>query len=232
MKLSTALALPVAFLLGCGGDDGVVTPDAPANVNCPTTGRYLPLATGNSWTYQVTDVGTGAMESKTQTVGAVEDVGGVKAGTMAFRVSTTKVGGAVTSWQQDTGEAIVRHRETDAAGAQMTEEVYTPSKLRVDESAAHTAMGATWTITYDEAVTNTATNMTVTVGKTENWRVEMVDDVITVGAGSYCALRVGRTSSSAGGSTSDKVFWFVRGVGKIREQGTDQIEDLQSFTVN
>lgn len=229
MRHAVVACLAHALLAACHGDRAA--PDAPSDVQCPTTGRYLPLQTGNSWTYAVKDVGTGANEDKTQTVGPLEDVGGAKAGTMAYRLTTTKVGGMVTSWQQDTGDMVVRHREIDAAGAQMTDEVYSPNKLRIDETAEHTAMGAIWDISYQEAVTDSKTKITVTVSKSERWNVVSANDVISVGAGSFCALKLRRTSMSGGGSKSDKTFWFVRGVGKIKEEGTDQVEVLTTYSV-
>lgn len=222
--------LACAGFAACGGSkEG--SPDAPIDVPCATTGRYLPLASGNSWSYAVTDVGTGAKENKTQTVGAMEDVGGAKAGVMAYRLTTTKVGGMVTSWQQDTGDMVVRHREIDAAGSQMTDEVYLPSKLRIDETPAHTAVGAIWDVPYEEAVTESQTGITVRVTKSERWTVIAADEPVSVGAGSFCALKLRRTSMSGGGSKSDKTFWFARGVGKIREDGTEQIEVLTAYTV-
>jgi hypothetical protein len=66
-------------------------------------GRLLPLEVGNSWTYKVTDTVNGTSGNKTNTVEAYEDVGGSKAGTMAFRITTAKASGKETvSWQEDT----------------------------------------------------------------------------------------------------------------------------------
>lgn len=222
--------LACACLAACGG--GSSEPDAPpGDGQCPTVGRYFPLETGNSWSYAVTDVGTGDKETKTQTVGPLEDVGGAKAGTMAYRLTTTKVGGMVTSWQEDTGDMVIRHREIDAAGAQMTDEIYEPNKVRVDETPPHITAGATWDVTYQEAVTNSQTQMTTTIAKTERWNVVSANEIVTVDAGSFCALKVRRTSMSDAGSKSDKTYWFTRGVGKVKEEGTDQIELLTTYTV-
>src|SRR5688500_4217167 len=82
VKARPLISLPLLGLLACGsgGDAG---PDA-VQLECPTTGRYMALGTGASWTYEVDD--GGGIETKTQSVGALEDVGGSKAGTMAFRL--------------------------------------------------------------------------------------------------------------------------------------------------
>jgi hypothetical protein len=116
------------LLLGCG----------PA----PATGRLLPLEPGASWTYKITDA-KGVFKDKKTTVEALEDVGGSKAGTKAFRVRTEDTNGATVSWQEDTGTSVVRHREQefDAANAQLSDTFFTPSKLRLDESAAHLTNG-------------------------------------------------------------------------------------------
>ena len=164
---------------------------------------------------------------KTQTVGALEDVGGSKAGTMAYRITTTKVGGSVTSWQEDRGDSIRRHKELDMAGSTQTTEIYEPYRTRVDEIPAHVVAGAQWTEMYTEVVTD-AGGLTTSTPKTETWSVDATEEQVTVPAGTFCALRVHRLSSTPSGPGSDKMFWFTRGVGKIKEVGLGQTEELVS----
>ena len=234
IRLMTAVALVGLSLPACGGDggggnDGGGGGGADA-AQCPNTGRLIPLETGASWRFRVTDLGTNAIETKIQTVGALEDVGGAKAGTMAYRVTTQKQGGTVISWQEDTGDRILRHREQDGAGGTQTDEVYDAYKLRVDESPAHTADNATWTEVYSEIVTDTSTNMTTTTSKTEDWTVEAVDELVTVPAGTFCAVRIHRISMATVGG-SDKMYWFAPGVGKLRELTVDRVEELTEVTL-
>jgi hypothetical protein len=222
-----ALVLAVA-LVGCGGgDDGADAGDDASG--CPTSGRYLDMPVGASFSYRVTDVGDGSITAKVQTIGAVEDVGGAKAGTSANRVTTTKPNGMTISWQEDTGESVVRHREQDQAGSTQTDEVYNPSKLRMDDSAAHTTAGATWSVAYDEVVTIGA-DPPVTVSKTEDWDVVAVDTPITVPAGTFCTIHVHRISRVGDVVGSEKNYWFTRGIGKIKEEGDSQIEELVQYT--
>src|SRR5262245_4878736 len=117
-----------AVLAACGGggDDA-----ADAAAGCPAAGRYLDMPVGASFSYRVTDVGNGGTTQKVQTIGAVEDVGGPKAGTMANKVTTTKPGGMTISWQEDTGDSVIRHREQDQSGSTQTDEIYDPGKLRM-----------------------------------------------------------------------------------------------------
>lgn len=186
------------------------------------------MATGNWWTFRITK--PGATEQKTQTVGTLEDVGGAKAGTMAYRVTTVKQSGTVTSWQQDTGTSVLRQRERDMAGSTQTDEIYAPYKLRVEEAPDRLVVGATWTETYDELVTDLSTNLTTTTGKTETWTVESLTEPVTVPAGTFCAMLIHRISMATSGG-SDKRYWFVRGVGKVKETATNRTEELSDFSI-
>ena len=195
-------------------------------------GALLPLAVGNSWSFQVTDTGTGAQGQKTQTVEAFEDVGGTLAGTMAYRLHTVKPGGAYTlSWQTDTGDAIVRLRDQEfaAGGAQKNETVFDPDKLRVNESAAHTSASAQFSLSYTEHTTDfTAGGAQTDVSKTEDWTVVAADESLTTPAGTFSCLHLHRIDSATG---SDKQYWFAAGVGKIKEDGLGQTEILTAYTV-
>ena len=219
----------LAFVLvaGCGGGE-TAAPDA-IELECPTTGRYFELATGASWSYRVED--PGGVEDKTQTVGPLEDVGAAKAGVSAYRMTTTTLNGEVVSWQEDTGTGILRHREQDLAGTTTTDEIYEPFKTRIDESDDRIVEGATWTEDYTETVTTTdeTGTTTATIPKSERWLVEAVDEVIRVPAGDFCTLRVKRTSTTEGAGAA-KTYWFARGVGKVREEGASQVEELTAWS--
>jgi DNA polymerase I-like protein with 3'-5' exonuclease and polymerase domains len=160
-------------------------------------------------------------------VEAKEDVGGAKAGITAYRVRTAKLDGATVSWQEDRCTSITRHREQtfDLNNIRNVDTIYTPDKIRIDETPAHTAMGASWQVSFTE-VTTDAANMTTTVAKTETWTVEAVAESVTVPAGTFTALRLRKTTSGA----ADKMYWFVQGVGKVKETG-DQTEELVSYTL-
>jgi len=227
MKIRAGLFVSLSIaVIGCGSNasDG---PDADPG-DCPTTGRYLPLSEGASWSYRVV---TSSIGSKTQTVGALEDVGGMHAGTMAYKLTTTKSsGGTTTSWQQDTGTGVTRLAEHDNSGANTTEEEYVPPRNRIDESEAHVALDATWTDSYTEYVSENGGPVTTTA-KTETWTVVAVDEFITVPAGTFCTLHLHRTSTAGGNPGSDKAYWFARGVGKIQEVSAGQTETLTDYSL-
>lgn len=216
----------VAALAACGDDvqegvDGGVE-------ECTTAAaeRYMPLAVGASWTYDTSDMGN-PVQSKVTTIEAFEDIGDRKAGVIGFRQRTEKLSGYALSWHADDCTAVNRHREQnfDTAGTLQTDQFYVPAKLRIDETAAHTTLGATWTTAYTEVEVDMVGG-TNTRSKDESWTVEAVDEEVTVPYGTFTALKVRKTTSG----DADKVYWFVKGVGKVKEEG-EQVENLTAYTL-
>jgi len=213
---------------GSGGSAGSAGGTAGSGELPPGEGSFFPLMTGNSWTFRVTDMGVIAM--KTQTIGPLEAVGGTgpHKDKMAYRATTTKDdGGDMTvSWQADVDGKIVRYREQSfmaTGGALELEEHWDPYKLRVDSAEAHLMAGAMWTETYTE--TKLPVGMPPSTATANDvWRVIAVNEAVTVPAGTFDALVIEKTSGSP------KRYWFVRGIGKVKETGT-QTEELASYEV-
>lgn len=247
--LSKGLSLAVIFtaaFLGCGGTDnngatgaggttgtggtgtgtGTGGTGAPA---MPTTGPYQPLTVGATWTYKVDD--KGVKYDKVNLVEALEDVGGQHAGVMAYRVRTTVPSESQLTWYQVSGTQVLRLRDQDldmTSGAVKSEDWYVPSRLRVDESPDKMMVGATWTLMYMDMHTS-LTKGSSTTSETDGWKVEAIDETVTVPAGSFLALRLTHVDQSDG---STKSYWFARGVGKVREATTaGHIEELASYQV-
>jgi len=224
-SLATAAAcLALAALLsGCG----------PGNAACPGDGsdRYLPLAVGAQWSYSVVEQGI-PPGTKTNVVEAQETLTGSKAGVSAFRVRTTKQGeGDHVSWQEVAGDRVLRHREVTytTSGTEQIEELYLPSRLRVDQTTAHSSASASWTEAYMERTTSLVTQTTpVEVDKDETWTVLSASEVITVPAGSFTTLKVRKVSTAGGVAGSDKTYWYARGIGKVKEVGAGRTEELSS----
>jgi len=232
--MSTLVRIQSALLLcavACGGgNDGGGGGGGGADGGGGSDLRYFPIAEGASWSYQVVDLGSGASTIKSQTVEAYEDIGGEKAGTMAYRMRTEKDSGYTLSWQEDTGTAIVRHREQSysATGAQETDEFYLPYKMRLDESQAHVALDASYTYSYSEQIHDLTASTDVTNDKTEAWTVQAVDEEVTTPAGTFTTMRVFRNNDGTG---VQKTYWFARGVGKVKEEGGGQRELLTDYSL-
>jgi hypothetical protein len=231
--LAAAMAAAAVLLPACGGeeagDDGAV--DGGSQVDAiPPAERHLPLATGRTWTWTVTPPAPAAAYDKVQTVGALEDVGGTKAGVMAFRVETLGDDHRTVSWQEDTGQAVRRHKEETYApgpgGALQSTQVYVAYKLRLDEAGDRIGMGDSYTESYTETESDPGTGTMKTTAKVETWTVEAVDEMVTVPAGTFPCVRIKRMGDEAGDAV--KTYWFAKGVGKVKEVGSST-EELKSF---
>jgi len=62
------------------------------------------------------------------------------------------------------------------------------------------------------------------------WTVKGVNETVSVPAGTFNnALRVERTREDK--SDTLRIYWLVPGVGKVKEDGTDRLEELRSYSV-
>lgn len=229
VSLALALAASSLGLAGCGDDGAPAGPDAgPIGCTTPNAMRLNPLVVGASWTYEVSQPPDPLVVVKTSTIEALEDIGDIKAGTMGFRQRTEKINGVTVSWSEDRCTSVVRHREKsyDDMMALVADQFYQPSKLRVDETPAHLAAGAAWTLSYTEIEVNPTTGMRITISKDENWSVVSASESITVPAGTFTAVHLHKLTSGA----AEKDYWFAAGVGKIKETG-EQTEVLKSHTI-
>jgi hypothetical protein len=228
------------LLLGCGSvdpndDQPGAGGDGSGGAGSETLpkGPLLPWAVGNSWTYRVTNAGVVAL--KTTTIGELEPVGGEgpNAELMAYHVTTAKgtdLNDRTESWQgpsSDEPERIVRYREQsfDATSGNLElEEYWDPPRVHIDGTAEHTAAGATWLEIYTE--TKLPVGLTSTTHESrDRWTVLSNDETVEVPAGTFeHAIHLQKT----GGST--KQYWYVRGVGKVKETGS-QTEELTEASI-
>jgi hypothetical protein len=214
------------FAAACGGDDL----ENPPEENPPGSDeRYLPMEVGRTWTYRMTNPETGETGERVTTVEAKEDVGPTHPGKQAFRVRIEKLVGASVYWQGIEGDATVRYRaiDYDAAGALVREQSQMPYRLKLDESAAHVVAGAEYTDSFEQTTMNEAG--TKTSAEADVWKIIATDESVTVPAGTFQALHVRRIGNDEG--TKQKDYWYVRGVGKVKETGSDkQTEELIGYT--
>ena len=209
-------ALGAGLLPGCGdlgGDDG-------GRLDVRT--ELLPLVLGASWTYRVTDAGSGLSEEKTQRIAGTRALAEV-AGEV-FELVTDRAGERRTiTLQQRTAAGVVRYlEETYDRDRLVQREVYSPYKLRVPADIGEP--GARVTQTYRDATYDGSGVLSSESKKTELWTFEAVEPVTPPFGRFERAVRIRRVSAS-----SDKTFWFVEGVGKVKEVGAGQTEELVSY---
>jgi hypothetical protein len=208
---------------GSGGGSGGSGPDLEP---------LLPWAVGNTWTYEVTKDGVTTL--KTTTIGELEQVSGSgpNAELMAYHVTTAKGTDAkdhTESWQapdQDNPLRILRYREQSfgaMTGLLQLEEHWDPAKLHVDGSADRTVAGANWLESYSETKLEVGITPT-THDVRERWTVISDDETVEVPAGSFD--HAVHFQKAGGGSTKD--YWYARGVGKLKETGS-QTELLTEY---
>jgi hypothetical protein len=223
-----ALVLAAAVAgVGCGDTDpgGLIPPDCE-----PAEGAMLPWKTGNTWTYAVNDAGL--VSTKETVVGEMEPVMGTgpNKDVMAFKVVTHKGGMDQTvSWQAPSGDNVIRYREqafSASTGALELEEHWDPHKLHIDGSAARRVTGVSWLEIYQE--------MKMPVGAPpqmhearDRWSVLSACASVTVPAGTFTAIHLQKVSANGG---SAKTYWYVPGVGKVKESG-GQLEELVSYAL-
>lgn len=230
-RLAAVFAL--AFTLpACGGTE---PGDGNGNGN-PATGALLPMATGISWEYRVTDAGTGQVTQKRTTVGGMEAIGGTGpfAAQMALKVTTRK-GPSLTdaatldkteSWQgpqPGVPERIVRYRELSydaTTQALELEEFWEPARIHIDGTAERTAQGAAWVESYKESKVPVVGAPLLGAPRSDAWSVISADVAIQVLGTTY--------EHAVHFKKADKEYWYVRGIGKVKEIG-GQTEELVEY---
>jgi hypothetical protein len=213
--------------IGCGEMDpgGVVTPGCTA-----AAGDLLPWKTGNTWSYQVND--EGVVTPKITTIGDQELVGGTgpNKDLMAYKVVTKKSQMDQTvSWQAPLGDSIVRYREQSfsaSTGTLELEEHWDPHKLHIDGSTAHRVTDASWLEVFTE--TKLPVSLSPEMHEAhDRWTVLSACESVTVPAGTFTAVYIQKVSATGG---SAKTYWYVPGVGKVKESG-GQLEELVTYTL-
>lgn len=224
------VGLLAAAACGGNGDDdanedgGPGGADAEPGETCFDSDSYLPQEVGNTWSYKITDLVSGAVATKAQSVeDAITDP---TFGPVTVQL-TGKLNGSTRSLFKVEGDAILRvqQEDLDATGALEKTTVYDPGQLRIDQSADKLEMGAAW----DDVYTNTETPVVGAMVVTEvvdHWEVLGVDVPCEGPIGAYECIRLKKTRTMGG--TSVKEFFFARGVGKVRESGDNQLEELEA----
>lgn len=207
--------------IGDGGNagDAAVPPDIKT---------IQPWAVGRVWTYRNTDPDNpSVVKVQTKTVEAYEDVGGAHAGTKAFRIRIEKLYGVTTALQDYVGDRAVRFAQTDydTVGNLQQQQSFSPYRLKIEAAPDKLVDGATFSEMYDETTTDTAG--TTTRARVMNWTVVSMNDEVTVPAGTFRCIHYHRVDPTTG---KTKDYWYAPGIGKVKENGGGQIEELMSYT--
>jgi hypothetical protein len=222
-RLYVRLTVIIATIcVGCGSSEG-------GGIECDDAGGtldYLPLAVGATWTYRVTDLDDLTTKDKDTEVEAIEAV--PDSSICAYRIRTDKSTGITVSWQQVDGDHVERFAEESYDNFDFLEkiEIYDPYKLRIDESLAHLTQDATWTDSYVETVLDYVASTEETKAKIDDWRVVSASESVTVPAGIFDCVHFHRSNAE---TLSEKDYWFADGIGKVKEVGDNQREELVSF---
>jgi hypothetical protein len=237
--LALVTVLAAAIAVGCGGksggNGGGGTP-TPTGTVMPSADSYNPVKVGWSWTYQGTDASPGGTPYvRSVAVGPKQSLSGAHAGTQAFAIRSDYDDGSYKiEFDDDLGPVTVRYREEKyAAGGSLSHSSdFVPSKLRLDQTAAHTTQGASWEETYDEVIVdNVNPGNSGTHHHDEMWTVTATaQPVVALNGTSYDCLVTTKTGVAAGSAT--KTFKWSKGVGKIFEddQGEKTTEMLSDYT--
>jgi hypothetical protein len=229
------IALVISLTIGCGGSSSTgadangpdAIPDAPTDPSM----RYEPWTVGSTWSYKLTDPRAQIQPrlNAPTTVMAKQDVGGLNAGKMAFLVHIEKLQGSKDVWEAPVGDLDVRYKTTfyDQANALTETDYDQPYRLKLDEGLLHVAAGAHYSETFTETVTKVGMPPT-TKSQSDDWTVISANEQVTVIAGTFTCLHVQRNNPAKPGPQD---YWYARGVGKIKETGGGQDEELMSYTI-
>ncbi len=218
-NLLTMLAAgTLVALAGCGGDD-----DGSVSGTCGfDSDDYLPYQPGFSWSYSITDLVSGAKEIKEQHL--EPETEHPEFGSVMTQV-TGKLNGSTVSLVRKEGDRVLRFQQEDRDASDALEQTttYDPSEIRIDESAERTMADAAWDEEYTETIDDPVNGTTV-IPTIDHWVVLGVDEPCESPLGMFSCIRLRRTRTMGG--IAEKEFHFARGIGKVREIGANQVEEL------
>jgi hypothetical protein len=194
-----------------------------ATSECGFAQELLPFDVGDSWTYTVTELSTGERTQKSQRIESAPDHPDY--GPVVKQITDKANGRADSLLRKEDGQVLrFEQQDFDLNGVLERTTVYDPARLRIDESDARIADGATFTDSYQETTTDAVGGGVVTAAVVDEWEVLGVDVSCESVLGSFECIQLRRVRTAGG--TSDKQFFFALGIGKVKEVGTKSVEDL------
>ncbi len=200
-------------LAACGSEPPVVID--------PGDGDLYPLAVGNRWTFRVTD-SSGVVSTKTQEItGTTMTSDGKTAFVTLTRRAEDKGTRSVQGYED---ERMVRYSEQTLQGDSVIFDYrFDPPGLRIHSGQRD--VGATYSDSHDKLKLDVNGDVLEVESKVHTFTVEAVE-TIQVPAGDFECVRISRASET----TTDKIYWYAPGVGKVKEIG-GQTEELASVDV-
>ena len=215
MKNTIFLSTVIMTVCACGSED----PGSGKNDAGPMATPFIPIAVGNSWTYRVVS-GSNVESTKVQTI--IEEI--VVDGEAAYVFETVRANDKGTrSIQRLVDNRLIRLSEETLSDNLVSGRFnFVPPGLRIDGNFQQT--GETYQDTHDKQKVDANGEILETETRAQTFEIESGNELISVPAGEFNAIRVRRTRSQ--GTT--KTYWFVEGLGKIKELG-GQSEELVKF---
>ena len=220
MYAAAGLALVLAAS-GCSGGDDDSGDGDPGTCGFESD-DYLPYQAGFAWTYRITDLVSGEVETKEQHL--EPEMEHPEFGMVMTQI-TGKLNGTTVSLVRKEGDRVLRFNQEDRDAADALEQTttYEPPQIRIDESAERTMADAEWDEEYTETIDDPVNGTTV-IPTVDHWVVLGVDEPCESPLGTFSCIRLRRTRTTGG--IAEKEFHFARGIGKVREIGANQLEEL------
>lgn len=216
-RLHIVLVIAAAVVFAASG----CTETPPTTPQCGFAEQLLPYEVGHSWSYRVTDLSSGERALKQQWLDRIESH--PTYGEVIVQI-TEKPTGRTESLLRREGERVLRFEQRDYDQLDVLERttLYQPYRLRVDESLAP---GDRLVEQLTRVVSEPGQPDEVTE-VTDEWEVLGDDEACEAPLGVFRCARMQRIRTAGGFAA--KEFFFARGLGKVIENGTKQLEEVQS----
>jgi hypothetical protein len=220
------VAKPGVSAAGAGSLEGPM-PDAGSRDS------HFPLIDGSSWTYHHTNpVDPAWDETDTVTAGEYQ-----QHPAFVLEDEEDAQGEQTHSTHIIDGTRVYRaYKEVSVADQVVFKTTYDPAFLRYDEAWTKTGLSVTldddWTqeCIAASAASNCAPGAVKTGTTTHQYTVLDVAAKVSVPAGDFTAVKIQRDNLT---SPETKLFWFVAGVGKVREESpaTGALTELSAYEI-
>ncbi|MCP4605793.1 MAG: hypothetical protein GY847_35615 [Proteobacteria bacterium] len=234
------------FFAACGEeqppDEGDAEGDANVDTEDTDSQDYYPIANGNIWNYEETDVSGVKMVlhyeiTGSETIDFEHEVGEREVFVME---NVFPEPGASSEkriqYIEDDGERAVRHQHLiyDDTGDLTKQRDFVPGFLRFDRTK--TQQGDEWTETIERYTDLKDGSQIQKAVIAYQFQLESLHEEVTVPAGTFDCLKIKRIVASSPGSSEAKEYYYADGIGKVKEvtiEGDmgDKTEELIDYQI-